>query len=97
MVQSRSPRTTPPAQRANRFLYWEFYERGSAQAVRMGNWKAIRAPMFSDQIELYDLAADVGETRDVAAAHPEIVRRASAIMDEAHVPSELWRVKSGSE
>ena len=29
-------------------LYWEFYERGSAQAVRFGKWKAIRSPMFTD-------------------------------------------------
>ena len=29
-------------------LYWEFYERGSAQAVRFGKWKAIRSPCSRD-------------------------------------------------
>ncbi len=36
----------------NSRLYWEFHERGSAQAVRFGKWKAIRKPMFTGPIEL---------------------------------------------
>ena len=37
------------------YLYWEFYEGGSAQAVRVGRWKAVRQPMLTGRIELYDL------------------------------------------
>ena len=29
-------------QRDHEFLYWEFHERGFSQAVRMGDWKAVR-------------------------------------------------------
>jgi arylsulfatase A-like enzyme len=29
-------------QKKHKFLYWEFHERGSKQAVRMGRWKAVR-------------------------------------------------------
>lgn len=82
-------------QREHEYLYWEFYERGSAQAVRLGNWKGVRKPMLSGQMELYNLAEDPGEQHNVATQHPEIVRRIEARMQEAHVPSPLWQVPSG--
>jgi arylsulfatase len=34
-------------------------------------------------LALYDLTADPGETRDVSAEHPEIVRQLSALADPA--------------
>jgi arylsulfatase A-like enzyme len=39
------------------FLYWEFHERGFQQAVRMGDWKAVR-PQAGEPLELYNLKAD---------------------------------------
>jgi arylsulfatase A len=77
-------------------LYWEFYEGTPAQAVRMGRWKAIRQPMLSGPIELYDLQADPGEQRDVAAQHPEIVERARAAMRQAHTPSPMWKAPAAA-
>ena len=39
----RSPRLSPAGeQKVHEFLYWEFHEGGTKQAVRHGNWKAIR-------------------------------------------------------
>lgn len=73
-------------QPAHEYLYWEFYERESAQAVRAGNWKAIRIPMFTGPTELYDLGIDLHEDRNVAAAHPDIVKRLNEMMDAAHTP-----------
>ena len=75
------------------YLYWEFYERGSAQALRMGQWKAVRKPMFDGRVELYDLNQDIGEAHDVAAQHPEIVVQAEQYMQEAHTPASLWRIR----
>jgi arylsulfatase A-like enzyme len=86
----------PAAQKEHDYLYWEFYEGASSQAVRMGDWKAVRIPMLTGPIQLFDLASDIGETRDVAAAHPEIVARVRADMDEAHVPSPLWKIGGGA-
>jgi arylsulfatase A-like enzyme len=83
-------------QRRHEFLYWEFYERGSAQAARMGWWKAIAAPMGSGDIRLYDLEHDLAEERDVAARHPEVVAQMREIFQQSHVPSPLWTTLGGS-
>jgi len=42
-------------------------------SVRSERWKLIRYPgVDDDPVELYDLAADPGEERDVAPGHPEV-------------------------
>ena len=81
---------TPAAQAAHEYLYWEFYENRGAQAVRFGSWKAVRKPMITGPVELYDLAADPGESRDVAAENPALVERAKAFMAAAHTPDPRW-------
>lgn len=77
-------------QELDRMLYWEQYSGGFQQAVRRGNWKGIRRDGTPAVFELYDLARDPGETRDVARANPEVVRQMEAFMKTAHVPSPNW-------
>ncbi len=84
----------PDRQARHDFLYWEFYERGSSQAVRRGNWKAVRRPMFSGRTELYDLSSDPGEEKDVSGAHPEVVEKMEVLMKQAHVPHPNWKIAS---
>ena len=80
------------AQRRHDYLYWEFYERpGGSQAVRFDQWKAVRSPMKTGKIELYDLSSDPSETTDVSRDHADLVARAAAMMEAAHTPSELWQ------
>ena len=62
----------PSLQRRHLFLYWEFDERGSKQAVRLGNWKLIRET--GGRTELYDLQADPTELRDVAAQQSAVLQ-----------------------
>ncbi|MEX2401489.1 MAG: arylsulfatase [Rhodothermales bacterium] len=81
------------AQAEHDYLYWEFYERGSAQAVRMKDWKAVRRPAFDGPIELYDLAVDIGETKNLADDRPAVVRDVLHIMEAAHVPDPQWTVR----
>lgn len=78
------------SQARHRYLYWEFYERGSAQAVRDGRWKAVCQPM-DGPVELYDLQEDPHESKNLAASQPETVAHMQALMREAHVASPLWR------
>lgn len=80
------------AQRDHDYLYWEFYAQGSKQAVRKGPWKAIRKPMGTGEMELYDLQKDLSERRNVASEHPEVVQQMSALMEAAHTPSPIWKV-----
>jgi arylsulfatase A-like enzyme len=80
-------------QRRHRYLYWEFHEQGKKQAARIDDWKGVRLNVAKNPdgpIELYNLASDIGEQRDVAAEHPGIIRRMAVIMATAHKPSEHW-------
>jgi len=74
-------------------LYWEFYERGSAQAVRFGKWKAIRQPMFTGEVQLYDLSNDPAEVRDQAKEKPQLVKQAASLMEKMHEPDPNWKVR----
>jgi arylsulfatase A-like enzyme len=79
------------AQKEHEYLYWEFHEQGGKQAVRMGNWKAVKLNVDMDTeftTELYDLSKDPGETKDIIRSHPDIMLKMQQIMKEAHVPSE---------
>lgn len=73
-------------QKKHAYLYWEYPEYGGQQAVRMGKWKAIRFNIKKDnlKIQLYDLDTDLQEQHDVAAQHPEIVKKMEQIMKAEH-------------
>ncbi|MCP9235746.1 arylsulfatase [Lewinella sp. JB7] len=80
-------------QRQHGYLYWEFHERGGRQAVRAGRWKGVRYDVFADPdgpLELYDLNQDIGETTDVADAHPDVVEELKAILRNARTPSAVF-------
>jgi arylsulfatase A-like enzyme len=80
-------------QRSHDFLYWE-YPGGSvssSQAALMdGRWKAIRSGSSTAPLELFDLHADAGEARDVAAAHPDIVAKLDAYLNTAREDAPDW-------
>ena len=71
-------------------LYWEFYERGSAHAVRFGKWKAIRSPMFTGPIQLYDLSWDHAEKNNYAERRPKLVEHARNLFNKAHEEDPNW-------
>lgn len=76
-------------------LYWDYgHCRGKAyaQAVRIGKWKGIRRVKTGNKMELYNLETDIGETTDLAAAHPELVDRIAAIMAKAVTPSPRYKI-----
>src|SRR5262249_37949836 len=61
-------------QKKHEFLYWEFPASGGQQAVRLGDWKGVRQDLFKGktEIQLYNLAQDVGEKKDMAGQHAEV-------------------------
>jgi arylsulfatase A-like enzyme len=74
------------------YLYWETYERGSAQAVRFGKWKAIRAPMFTGEIQLYDMSNDHAEKNNYALRRPDLAKHATNLLNKLHQPDPNWKV-----
>ena len=69
----------------DRMLFWEY---NSQTAVRHGRFKLMR-PSKAKPFELYDLIADPGEFRNIAAAHPDVVARLSAAREQ-------WLVETGA-
>ena len=68
------------------YLYWEFHEKKGRQALRKGNWKGVRYNVSispDSPIELYDLSADLGETKNLAEQYPEIAAELSNLMAKA--------------
>lgn len=80
----------PKKQKEHEYLYWEFHERGFAQAIRMGRWKAIQLPGGSP--ELYDLQTDLRETTNVAADQPKVMAKVRQYLAAARTPSPFWPV-----
>lgn len=64
---------------AREYFYWELHEGASLQAIRWGNWKAVRNGP-SKPIELYDLSIDAAESKNLAAEKPDLVARAESLM-----------------
>ena len=52
-----------------------FWEHEGNRAVRSGNWKIVS--VYPEAWELYDIAADRVERHNVAARHPDVVKRLS--------------------
>jgi arylsulfatase A len=82
----------PELQILHDYLYWEWTrvnwqkggtleEDGTAQAVRVGQWKALRDRQDT-AIELYDLSRDLGETNNIAADNPVIVKEMDRILSK---------------
>ncbi len=93
------------------YLYWElprynsesgtFRDETPAQAVRAGNWKAVR-PAPNAPLELYDLETDPSETRDLASDHPDVLSRMEELLQMARAsprtqtqPDHVWWESKG--
>jgi len=71
------------------YFYWELHEQQSIQAIRFQNWKAVRNGPRAP-VELYDLDADSGETRDLAQEKPDLAAKALNLMAKARVDDPNW-------
>jgi arylsulfatase A len=83
----------PPKTR--QYHYWEGFRwdwgrnaevpGGLMQGLRKGNWKIVRS-RINEPWELYNLAKDLGETTNLAAAQPETLKELVALAESARVP-----------
>jgi arylsulfatase A-like enzyme len=83
-------------QSTHQFMYWEFHERGFQQAVRTANWKAVRLKP-GEPLELYDLAADPREERNLASSRADIVETIEQYLKNARTESARWPGKPPSK
>lgn len=91
------PELTGKNQKQHKYLYWEYPESGGQQAVIAGKYKALRKDMHkgNTQFELYNLESDQEETKNIAAAHPEINKEVEEIILKEHQksPNPRWQFK----
>ncbi len=80
-------------QALDRFLYWEFHERGFHQAVRWGKWKAVRKNRPDAPLELYDLEKDLGETTNIAGQQPAVLHRITDYLKGARTDSKDFPIR----
>ena len=85
-------------------LYAEFYDHGSGQGfgfgqtVRQGDWALVRnAAKHGGKPELYDLRADPGQTRDLAAERPELLASLLPLLRTCRIPTARTRDAQGAE
>ncbi|MBI5774290.1 MAG: arylsulfatase [Verrucomicrobia bacterium] len=76
------------------YFYWELHESASLQALRWGDWKAVRNGP-SKPIEIYDLKTDAAESKNLAAEKPDLVAKAEALMKFARVDDTNFPMRDG--
>jgi arylsulfatase A-like enzyme len=89
-VQATQPvgHTGTGTQPTHESLYWEYQGR----ALLQHPWKVVKNDLAQeDSYELYNLTDDLSETKNIAAAHPEIVAEMSAKLDE------IWKDRKKKE
>lgn len=76
-------------------FYWELHEGRTIQAVRFGDWKAVKngpnAPM-----ELYDLKTDSSEQHDLARERRGVVAEAIRLMAASRTDDPNWPMKEAA-
>lgn len=74
------------------YLYWEFCTNNKwGHAVRIGKYKGVSLSK-DDELELYDLEKDIGETNNIAKEHPDIIELMKKYSEEAHEDNKYFPI-----
>ena len=80
-------------QQEHEYLYWEFHEKNGRQAIRKGDWKLVWYDAFSPEkttTELYNIAEDPSETKNVAEENKDIAEELLRLMKGARTESPVF-------
>ncbi len=78
-------------QKKHDVLYWEL---GGRQAVRLGDYKAVRAKA-GGKVELYNLATDEAEQHDLAEEQPELLAKMTELLRTSRTESDVFPLPKG--
>ncbi len=80
------------SQPEHEYLYWEFHEQRGKQAVRKGDWKAIKLDVLEEEpaLLLFNLSEDVAEMHNLSTERPDVLEELTQIMEEARVEDPEW-------
>ncbi len=73
-------------------FYWELHEGQTIQAVRFGDWKAVKNGPNA-QTELYDLKTDAGEKHNLATEKPDVLAKAESLLKSERTEDPNWPMK----
>jgi arylsulfatase B len=75
------------AKAPHEYLFWRL---GSQAAVRKGNWKLLKNG--NERVQLFDLAADIGETDNLADRKPDLAKELDSALQRwnAQLAQPLW-------
>lgn len=79
---------TPP----HETLFWRM---GQNHATRKGNWKLVT---MDTQTELFDLASDLGESKDLSTERPDVLKELQKAFDKwsSQMAEPLWTGQAGA-
>lgn len=83
--------------RPHQTLYWRI---DGMWAIRHGDWKLVHGRAGDDAPELFDLASDISEQRDLAMAQPGKVQELQTLWNtwnEEQAPAQLAKAKAGKK
>jgi arylsulfatase A-like enzyme len=81
---------TGSALAVDRTFYWELHQAQVQQAVRWGEWKALREGGRGAPIELYNLERDPAERVNLAGARADVLAKARQLLDSSRTASPDW-------
>ncbi len=81
------PELLQKKQKKHKYLYFEYPEKGGQIAIRLGDWKGVKSNLKKNPAapwELYHLQSDLGETKNLAKDHQQILKKLDAIVKKEH-------------
>jgi len=69
-----------------------FWRTGQNHAVRKGNWKLVK---MGGKTALFDLTSDIGETRDLTAERPDVIKEIEKTYEQwnSQMVAPLWKLR----